>query len=112
MHPIEAGRHPLPVVATMLTRDERLRVDAAGVGLYRALHRDTLDDVLRDLRQRHVGAVLLSLSRCEAGDEARMATMVREFPRVPAVALLTQLDGTSPRTMLALGRSGVRAVVD
>jgi hypothetical protein len=30
----------------MLTADERLRVDAAGQGLYWTLHRDTLDDVI------------------------------------------------------------------
>src|SRR5919199_5126572 len=114
--PATAGHSALPTVATVLTPDERLRVDAAGQGLYRAVHRDTLDDVLQDLRQRRAGAVLLSVARCSAADELRLATVVREFPRVPAVALLTpelaHLEGAAPRAVLALGRSGVRTLVD
>src|SRR5919201_5835415 len=86
---LAAGHPALPTVATVLTPDERLRVDAAGQGLYRAVHRDTLDDVLQDLRQRRAGAVLLSVALCSAADEPRLATVVREFPRVPADALLT-----------------------
>jgi AraC-like DNA-binding protein len=96
----------------MLDPGERARVDAAGVGLYRTFHRDTLDDVLRDLRERPIGAVLLSVTRCVERDTARLATMVREFPRVPAVALLTQIEQQTPRAVLALGRSGVRTLVD
>ncbi len=41
-----------------------------------------------------------------------MASMVREFPRVPTVALLTHVDREAPRTMLMLGQSGVRQLVD
>lgn len=96
----------------MLDPGERARVDAAGVGLYRTFHRDSLDDVLRDLRERPIGAVLLSVTRCVERDSARLANMVREFPRVPAVALLTQIEQQTPRAVLALGRSGVRTLVD
>lgn len=99
-------------IVTMLTPDERARVDAAGVGLYRTLHRDTVDDVLRDLRSRRAGAVLLSVTRCTSHDAARMAMMVREFPRVPAVALLTQVERGTPEAVLTLGRSGVERLVD
>jgi len=102
----------LPAVTTMLDPGERARVDAAGVGLYRTYHRESLDDVLRDLRERPIGAVLLSVARCMERDAARLATMVREFPRVPAVALLSQLEQQTPRAVLALGRSGVRTLVD
>lgn len=102
----------LPAVTTMLDPGERARVDAAGVGLYRAFHRESLDDILRDLRERPIGAVLLSVTRCMERDATRLATMVREFPRVPAVALLSQLEQQTPRTVLTLGRSGVRTLVD
>jgi AraC-like DNA-binding protein len=101
-----------PPVSTMLTADERLRVDAAGHGLYWALHRDTLDDVIRDVRERGASAVVVSVARCSARDAARVAAMVREFPRVPAVALLTQLEPGTPHAVLSLGRSGVRTLVD
>lgn len=102
----------LAAVATVLDPAERGRVDAAGVGVYRALHRDSLDDVFRDLRERPIGAVLVSVCRCPEREASRIAAMVREFPRVPAVALLSQLEQQTPRTVLALGRSGVRTIVD
>ncbi len=103
---------PLAAVATMLEPAERARVDAAGVGIYRALHRDSLDDVFRDLRERPIGAVLVSVCRCADRDTAKLARLVREFPRIQAVALLTQLEQETPKAVLALGRSGVRAIVD
>ena len=102
----------LPAVSTMLDPAERARVDAAGAGLYHAIHRESLDDVFRDLRERPIGAVLFSVTRCMERDAGRLATMVREFPRVPAVALLSQLEQQTPRAMLALGRSGVQTLVD
>jgi AraC-like DNA-binding protein len=101
-----------PAIVTILTPDERLRVDAAGQGLYRTLHRESVDDVVRDLRARPVQAVVVSVDCCDDRAAARMAAVVREFPRVPAVALLTRLGNRSASTVLALGRSGVRRVVD
>jgi AraC-like DNA-binding protein len=80
--------------------------------VYRALHRDTLEDVLRDLKEQPLGAVLISVARCGEEEAMRMAAMVREFPRIPAVALLTQLETTTPQAVLALGRSGIRRLVD
>jgi AraC-like DNA-binding protein len=104
---------PLAAVATVLTPAERLRVDAAGEGLYRAIHRDTVEDVIRDLKERRAGAVLVSVARCgDAQAAARMEAVVREFPRVPAVALLTQFEADAARAVLALGRCGVSQLVD
>ena len=112
MRPTPPSPLPLAPVATILLPAERPRVDAAGEGLYRALHRDSLDDVLRDLRERRVSAVLVSLARCGEGEASHVARLVREFPRVPAVALLTQLEPHTPRAVLSLGHSGVRTLVD
>ncbi len=109
---IAGPAEPLAAIATMLEPAERARVDAAGVGVYRALHRDSLDDVFRDLRERPIGAVLVSVCRCAERDTAKLARLVREFPRIPAVALLTQVEQQTPRAVLALGRSGVCAIVD
>jgi len=76
------------------------------------VHRDSLADVVRDLKEQRVSAVLVSVACCTDGDAARVARLVREFPRVPAVALLTQLEAETPHAVLSLGRSGVRALVD
>jgi AraC-like DNA-binding protein len=108
-------RGAAPPVATLLTPDERLRVDAAGQGIYSTLHRDSLDDLLRDVRDRPLSAVLLStatLARCDGRAVARVAELVRGFPQVPTVALLSDVDGATPHTVLALGGSGVRLLVD
>ena len=99
-------------VTTILTPAERPRVDAAGEGLYVALHRDTVDDVIRDLKERRANAVLVSVTRCGARDATRVALLVREFPRVPTVALLTELEVNIPNAVLTLGRSGVQTLVD
>jgi AraC-like DNA-binding protein len=102
----------LGAVTTMLTPDERMRVDAAGMGLYHAMHRETLEDVIRDVRERGAAAVVMSVACCSARELPRLARMVREFPRVPAVALLTDVGSATPHTVLGLGRSGVRALID
>src|SRR5690606_13180655 len=42
----------------------------------------------------------------------RLAAVVREFPSTAAVAILSSSDTESARNVLALGRSGVRTLVD
>ena len=99
-------------VTTILTPGERQRVDAAAEGLYAALHRESFDEVLADLRERRAGAVLISIARYGLQSSAHMAAMVREFPRVPAMALLTETQYSTPHNLLALGQLGVRILID
>lgn len=101
----------LPPIATLLTPAERTRVDAAGEGCYRTLHRESVEDVVQALRSREVHAVLVSVT-CAGHQSARVASMVREFPRIPAVALLSELEARTPHTVLTLGQSGIRRLVD
>ena len=108
---VRASRNPV-TIATMLTPTERLRVDAAGEGSYEAYHRDSVAELVQDLKSNRVSAVVVSLTRCDIGARAGVAALVREFPRVPTVALLTQLDRSTPQTMLSLGSTGVRQLVD
>lgn len=112
MQPLATGtRRPIPI-ATMLTPSERIRVDAAGEGSYYALHRDNVAEVVQDLKSNRVSAVLVSVARCDQQSRAGVAALVREFPRIPTVALLTQIDRATPRAMLALGSTGLRDLVD
>jgi len=104
-------REPLPI-ATMLTPAERIRVDAAGEGSYQALHRESVAELVQDLKSNRVGAVVLSVACCDQRSRAGVAALVREFPRVPTVALLTQLDRSTAHTMLSLGSTGLRQLVD
>jgi AraC-like DNA-binding protein len=96
----------------MLTPAERTRIDAAGDGLYRSIHRDSIADVMRDVREARASAVVLSVAYVERVSSEPVATMVREFPRVPTVALLTELGPRTPQTLLSLGTSGVRRLID
>lgn len=102
---------PVPI-ATMLTPSERVRVDAAGEGSYEAVHRDSVAELVQDLKTNRVSAVVVSVTRCDHRARAGVAALVREFPRVPTVALLTQLDRSTPHTMLSLGSTGLRQLVD
>jgi AraC-like DNA-binding protein len=106
-----AGLRIAPV-ATMLEPDERTRVDAAGAGLYRTIHRDSIDEVLRDLKERRISAVLVSVTRCVHETPAQLATVVREFPRIPTLALLSGPRDSGAEAVLALGNCGVRTLVD
>lgn len=99
-------------VATILTPAERNRVDAAGQGLYRSIHRDSVDDVIRDVREARAAAVVVSVSYCDKTHDNPVATMVREFPTVPTLALLSELGPRTPHTLLSLGTSGVRKLID
>ena len=65
-------REPLPI-ATMLTPAERLRVDAAGEGSYLALHRDSVAELVQDLKLNRVSAVVVSVTRCDLGARAGVA---------------------------------------
>ena len=102
---------PVPVT-TILTPSERSAVDAAGHGFYRAVHRSSLDEVRRDLREHSAEAVLLSLACCSPRDAIRMAGILRDHPRVPMMGLVTNAERVHPQSLLSLGRSGMRIVID
>ena len=99
-------------VSTILTPLERSRVDAAAQGLCDPLHRESLDEVLLDLRDQKASLVLISVTKYGSQNSSRVAAMVREFPRIPAVALLTETQNSTPHVTLALGQLGIRTLVD
>lgn len=99
-------------VAAVLLPGERPRVDAAGNGCFAVLHRDSIPEAVRVVRERPVDAVLLSVHRCGHDQLEAVGHLVREFPGIPTVALISQHDAGSTETLLRLGASGVRQVVD
>jgi AraC-like DNA-binding protein len=99
-------------VSTMLSAPERAHVDSVSRGLCTAVHRDSLDAVLSDVKESRAQAVVFSLARYGVLPTARIATIVREFPQVPAIALLTGDDQAAPHAALSLGHIGVRTLVD
>jgi AraC-like DNA-binding protein len=101
-----------PTVATVLLPVERPRVDAAGSGCFAVVHRDSIPDAVRIVRERPVDAVLVSVHRCAPEQVEALGHLVREFPGIPTVALVSQYDPTATEMLLRLGASGVRQVVD
>ena len=109
--PESADSIDLPPISTFLTPAERPRVDAVGQGYYQTLHRETVDDLIKDLKSRRIHAVLVSVT-CAGSQASRVASLVREFPRIPAVALLSDFEPKTPQAVLALGQCGIRRLVD
>ena len=101
-----------PVVATVLTPLERVKVDVAADGAFEVLHRASVEELTRDVQAQEVDAVIVSVARYDVTSTARMATMVREFPTIPAFALLTDVQRSTPHSVLELGKVGVRSLID
>ena len=99
-------------VATVLLPAERSRLEAAGQGDFVALHGESIDDATLAVRRCRVDAMFFSVHRCTEADLPRVARFVREFPNVPAVALISRVDAHASDRVLRLGASGVRTVVD
>jgi AraC-like DNA-binding protein len=99
-----------PAIAAVLGPGERARVEAAigeGVAL---LHQETIPDAIRVVRERPVAAVLLSVTRCPEEQLPEVDRLVRGFPAVPTVAVLSG-PGHS-ELLLRLGARGIRQVID
>lgn len=103
---------PGPTVAAVVSPAERVNLDAASLGCFAVLHRDSLPEAVRAVRERPVDAVLLSVHQCAHERVELVDQLVRRFPEVPTVALVSRHDEVSSETLLRLGATGVRRVVD
>lgn len=101
-----------PVIAAVLEPTERTRVEAAGSGRFSLVHRESLREAIRVVRERPVDAMLVSVRRCAADAPALLEQFVRAFPAVPTVALVTSHEPGDVEALLRLGANGVRQVVD
>ncbi len=101
-----------PVIATVLRPEERPRVEAAGTGWFSLVHRESIPEAIRAVRERPVDAVLLSVHRCPEQQLDSLGQLVRGFPGIPTVALVSRHDPSGAETLLHLGASGVRQVID
>ena len=100
------------LIATVLRPGERSRVEAAGDGCFEVVHRDSVSDAIRIVRERSVDAILLSVHRCEARQVKVVGHLVRDFPGIPTVALVSEHNSDASQKLLHLGATGVRQVVD
>ncbi len=108
------GRKPAhtPTIAAVVAPIERPFLDAAALGCFAILHRSSVPDAVRTVRERPVDAVLLSAYHCSDEQPEQVDELVRNFPGVPTVALVTRHDPRISETLLRLGATGIRQVVD
>src|SRR6266566_645503 len=99
-------------VCTVLPPPERPRIDAAGDGCFDTLHADSLREAIYVARRRRVDAMVISVHRCHGEALPGVARFVREFPAIPAVALVSRHDREATETLLRLGATGVRSAID
>src|SRR5205809_4308412 len=99
-------------VCTVLPPPERPRLDAAGDGCFTTLHTGSFRDALRAARRKRVDALILSVHTCRTDELPAVARFVREFPAIPAVALVSRHDRDATETLLKLGATGIRSAVD
>src|SRR6266516_104148 len=90
-------------VCTVLPPPERPRLDAAADGCFATLHAASLRDALRAARRKRVDALVLSVHACRGEELPAVARFVREFPAIPAVALVSRHDRDASETLLRLG---------
>src|SRR5579859_8034829 len=100
-----------PPISTLVTPEERASVEAAGAGVCETLHRDSTDEVSRDIRERRISAFVVSVARC-VRETMHVEHLMKAFPRIPAIALVSITDPAASRVVLALGQCGVRTLID
>lgn len=100
------------IVATVIEPSERPWLDAAADGQFATLHADSVGEVLRAVRKRPVHAVLVAPQCVDPDQLDRLARLVRGFPGVPTVAVLSRHGAAVSERLLELGAHGVRRLVD
>ena len=83
---------PHPTVAAVLLPAERQKVEAACNGCFTIMHRDSVPEAVRAVRERSVDALLHSVHRCEPSETDSIRQILTSFPGLPAVALVSRPD--------------------
>src|SRR5206468_5912774 len=99
-------------VCTFVPPAERSRLEAAGSGCFAAVHADSARELFAAARRHRVDALVISVHRCRSDELPAVARFVREFPAIPAVALVSRHDREATETLLRLGATGIRTAVD
>ncbi len=99
-------------VATILEPAARSRLDAAAQGTFATYHARNVRDALRAVRERPVRTVLLSPRYVSRSEMSRVGQLVRGFPGVATVAVLSEHDARSSARLLELGAHGVSQMLD
>lgn len=103
---------PRLTIAAVVALNERPQLDAAAAGSFAVVHRPSLPDAAKAVRENPVDAIVFSVEQCRGPDAAHLDELIRRFPDIPTFALVTRTDPDNSEALLRLGASGVRHVVD
>ena len=103
---------PGVTVAAVVPQAERTRLDLASSGCFQVVHRESVGEAVRMVRERPVDAILVSVHECAEAHVEAVGRLVRSFPAIPTVALVSRHDPDATEMLLRLGATGVRQVVD
>lgn len=107
-----SGQRSTVTVAAVVPAGDRHRLEAAGNGCFQVVHRNSVGEAALVVRERPVDAVVVSVHECEAAQVEAVGRLVRSFPGIPTVALVSRHDSSATEMLLRLGATGVRQVVD
>lgn len=105
-------RIKLPTVATYVEPSMRLQLDAASRGTFYSIHASSIQEVARVVREGPASTVLFSARYVQASQMPGVEDLVRSFPAVTTVAVYSSAERLEAKTLLDLGASGVRQLVD
>ncbi len=103
----------LPSAVVLLTPGERTRFDSVVDGACAATHVESVAALAAAMRRRPADGIVVSATALAAGGTRAVAGIVelgRAFATTPLVVLVS--GEVTPAVLVALGRSGARAVLD
>ena len=100
-------------VSTWLTPRERQQVDAAAPECVRAMHRDELQSLRRDLERNDADGALVSAARVDRSALPTLAALVLGFPAYSIIGIVSDVpEHVAISASLLFGQAGILTVAD
>ena len=99
-------------VATLIEPWARSRIEAAAGAWFATVHASDVQEAIRAVRERPVSALLVSPTWIGQEQAGRLSRLIKSFPGVPTVAVICDHTPGNSESLLHLGASGVRRIID
>jgi len=99
-------------VATLIEPWARSRIEAAAGTWFETVHASDVQDAMRAVRERPVSALLVSPTWVGQEQAGRLGHLIKAFPGIPTVAIICDQSPSNNESLLRLGASGVRRIID
>jgi AraC-like DNA-binding protein len=102
----------LPTVATLVEPSMQSQLDAAARGNFYSIHANSIQEVAKAVREGPASTVLFSARYIQSSQMLGVEDLVRNFPAISTVAVISSTERVEPKKILELGASGVKQLVD